>query len=192
MQPFRRGLPNRLPPYRDLGWDPAPQTRAAWTGRLWLALRAGSQVPVAWQRSRPPFSLLKGEFTRAGSMSFPRSLLGAREWEHLCPGLCPGCSSGHSLGLASAGDSPTWRGLCLAGLHPREREPGQARGGRAGPGAWHQGLLRWPFVQGSREGLGAPQLLLRTPSLSPLATAHQSSKVVQSPVATSCLPSTRF
>ena len=44
------------------------------------------------------FSPLKGKLGKASSMIIPRSCSRAREWEHLCPGLCSGCGSSHSLG----------------------------------------------------------------------------------------------
>ena len=80
-------------------------------------------------------------------MIFPRSLSRAREWQHLCRGLCAGRSSGHSLGLASAGDSPAWRRLWPAGLP-------------VGPSGWpaEEGS-RWPppRTQGAQARKGSKE-----------------------------------
>jgi hypothetical protein len=65
------------------------------------------------RREGPLFSPLKGGLRKAGSVIFPRSASGTREQEPLCSGLCPGRHSGHSLGLASAGDSPAGGGSVL-------------------------------------------------------------------------------
>ena len=42
-------------------------------------------------------------------MIFPRSWSRTREWEHLCPGLCSGCGSDHSLGGDSWSHRVQWR-----------------------------------------------------------------------------------
>lgn len=77
--------------------------------------RGGQPGARGHRREGPLFSPLKGGLRKAGPVIFPRSLSRAREWEHLCRGLGSGCGSGHSLGLASAGDSPAWRELWAAG-----------------------------------------------------------------------------
>lgn len=96
--------------------------------------RGGQPGAYSRRREGPLFSPLKGGLRKAGSVIFPRSLSRAREWEHLCPELCSGCGSGHSLGLTSAGDSPAWRRFWLAGRW------GGAGGCRSG----------WPADEGSR------------------------------------------
>ena len=53
------------------------------------------------QREEILFSALKGKLGKAITVIIPRSCSRAREWEHLCPQLCSGCSSGHSLGDVS-------------------------------------------------------------------------------------------
>lgn len=103
------------PPYRDL------RTGASSTDKDRMDLQpaaspwGGQPGARGCRREGPLFSLLKGGLRKAGSMIFPRSLSRAREREHLCCGLCSGCGSGHSLGLASAKDSPVWRRLRPAG-----------------------------------------------------------------------------
>lgn len=83
-------------------------------------------------------------------MIFPRSLSRAREWEHLCGGLCAGCGSGHSLGLASAGDGPAWRRCWRAGplvgrsgwpADEGDREPRPRRGARKSLRLGYYGFL---------------------------------------------------
>lgn len=136
------------PPYRDL------RTGASSTDKDRMDLQpaagpwGGQPGARGCRREGPLFSLLKGGLRKAGSMIFPRSLSRAREREHLCCGLCSGCGSGHSLGLASAKDSPVWRRLrpagpwvgplagqlmrAATGLHPGDREPEPGRGARKG------------------------------------------------------------
>lgn len=152
--------PSAHPPLPGtFGQEPAAQTRAACISPAAPGRAARCPQP---QERRAPLSPLKGGLRKAGSVIFPRSLSRAREWEHLCPELCSGCGSGHSLGLASAETALRGGGSGLlaaggAGLAgqlmraalastPGDREPGPAWGAgmgweprRQGPSPWAVG-----------------------------------------------------
>lgn len=100
----------------------------------------------------PLFSLLKGGLRKAGSMMFPRSLSRAREWEHLCCGLCSGPGSGRSLGPAAAGARPAWRRLWPAG--PRVGPSGWPAEVAAGAPPWRQGAQARQGSRGRPEARG--------------------------------------
>lgn len=106
----------------------------------------------AWLPSRclrPPESRVPFLSTQRWTMEgwfcdFSKKL--GREWEHLCPGLCSGCSSGHSLEDV-IWSHPAWGALWQAfekgasGRCPR-RQGAQARqGAREGLEAWATGGL---------------------------------------------------
>ena len=90
----------------------------------------------------------------------------AREWKHLCPGLCSGCGSGHSLGGISW-SHPAWGRLWLrreplaAAPGDRELRPGREQGKDLRLG--HRGASPSPVcAKGLGEALGTQQGVLGT------------------------------
>ena len=75
--------------------EPDIQTRATWIGHLHWPPRQIARSLRA--EGMAHFFLLIGGLRKVSSVIFPRSWSRAMEWKHLCPGLCSGCSSGHSL-----------------------------------------------------------------------------------------------
>ena len=80
------------------------------------APRADNQVPETQEGMAPTLPTQRRTEERQ-SLIFPRSWSRNTEWKHLCPRLCSGCGSGHSLG-ASAGVT-----LCRGRSGRLRREP---------------------------------------------------------------------
>ena len=109
-------------------------------------------------------SPLKGGLWKVYSVIFSKKL--AREWKHLCPGLCSGCGSGHSLGGVSW-SHPAWGRLWLrreplaAAPGDRELRPGREQGKDLRFG--HRGASPSPVcAKGLVEVLGTQQGVLGT------------------------------